>query len=178
MPSPKLRVGIGAECSVLVKLLHPAKLVKDTLFNRESTERLVGLIALKKEVRAVNRKDQVCIVFRHEMFLDKDIYCCARYCRVLKEGSPVDFFLETDGRGTPEAEDVGGDGDEVEEGTTLPDGYEFLQGTSEDIAMMEGMGFDVDDDATSKEIGAVFTQSLVKKGINKKMLTSFASLIS
>lgn len=38
--------------------------------------------------------------------------------------------------------------------------------------------FDIDDDATSKEIGAAFTQSLVKKEINKKMLTSFASLIS
>lgn len=38
--------------------------------------------------------------------------------------------------------------------------------------------FDLDDDATNKEIGAAFTQSLAKKGVNKKMLTSFASLIS
>ena len=45
-------------------------------------------------------------------------------------------------------------------------------------SLSSSVDFDIDDDATSKEIGAAFTQSLVKKGINKKMLTSFASLIS
>jgi hypothetical protein len=38
--------------------------------------------------------------------------------------------------------------------------------------------FEVDDDATEKEIGQAFTKALAKKGVNKKMLTSFASLIS
>ena len=38
--------------------------------------------------------------------------------------------------------------------------------------------FDVDENATDRQIGAAFTKSLVKKGVNKKMLTSFASLIS
>ena len=145
MPSPKLTVGIGAECSVLIKMLHPSKLVDETLINQDSTERLVGLIALKKEVRTVNRKEQSCIIFRHETFGDKEIYCCVRYCKVLKEGAAVDFFPDTDGRGTAEVEVVA-DSDEVEEGIILPDGYEFLQGNAEDLAMMEGMGFDVDDD--------------------------------
>ena len=45
-------------------------------------------------------------------------------------------------------------------------------------SLSSSVDFNIDDDATSKEIGAAFTQSLVKKGINKKMLTSFASLIS
>ena len=45
-------------------------------------------------------------------------------------------------------------------------------------SLSSSVDFDIDDDATSKEIGAAFTQSLAKKGINKKMLTSFASLIS
>ena len=38
--------------------------------------------------------------------------------------------------------------------------------------------FEVEEDATSKEIGAAFTKALAKKGVNKKMLTSFATLIS
>ena len=38
--------------------------------------------------------------------------------------------------------------------------------------------FDVEEDADTKEIGKAFTKSLAKKGVNKKMLTSFASLIS
>ena len=45
-------------------------------------------------------------------------------------------------------------------------------------SLSSSVDFNIDDDATSKEIGAAFTQSLAKKGINKKMLTSFASLIS
>lgn len=38
--------------------------------------------------------------------------------------------------------------------------------------------FEVDDDASIKDIGVAFAQSLAKKSVNKKMLTSFASLIS
>jgi hypothetical protein len=38
--------------------------------------------------------------------------------------------------------------------------------------------FEVDDDASIKDIGTAFAQSLAKKSVNKKMLTSFASLIS
>ena len=38
--------------------------------------------------------------------------------------------------------------------------------------------FEVEEDATSKEIGTAFTKALAKKGVNKKMLTSFATLIS
>jgi hypothetical protein len=38
--------------------------------------------------------------------------------------------------------------------------------------------FEVEEDATSKEIGNAFKKALAKKGVNKKMLTSFATLIS
>ena len=38
--------------------------------------------------------------------------------------------------------------------------------------------FEVDEDADTKQIGKAFTKSLAKKGVNKKMLTSFATLIS
>jgi len=38
--------------------------------------------------------------------------------------------------------------------------------------------FEVEDDASNKEIGNAFKKALAKKGVNKKMLTSFATLIS
>lgn len=44
--------------------------------------------------------------------------------------------------------------------------------------LSSSVDFDVDENATNKQIGAAFTKSLAKKGVNKKMLTSFASLIS
>jgi hypothetical protein len=56
-------------------------------------------------------------------------------------------------------------------------GYQalYLMGTDSLAATNE---FDVNEDATEKEIGKAFTKSLAKKGVNKKMLTSFATLIS
>ena len=56
-------------------------------------------------------------------------------------------------------------------------GYQalYLMGTDSLSANSE---FDVDEDATSKEIGTAFKKALAKKGVNKKMLTSFATLIS
>ena len=38
--------------------------------------------------------------------------------------------------------------------------------------------FELDEEASTKQVGNAFTKSLAKKGVNKKMLTSFASLIS
>jgi hypothetical protein len=56
-------------------------------------------------------------------------------------------------------------------------GYQalYLMGTDSLSANSE---FDVQEDASEKEIGKAFTKALAKKGVNKKMLTSFATLIS
>ena len=92
--SMRLKIGTGAECSVLIKMLHPSKLVADTLINKLDNERLLGLLAIRKEVRRVNCKDKTCIVFRHDQFPNEELYCCAKFCKVLKEGSPTDYFDE------------------------------------------------------------------------------------
>jgi len=56
-------------------------------------------------------------------------------------------------------------------------GYQalYLMGTD---SLAVNSEFDVEEDATEKEIGKAFTKALAKKGVNKKMLTSFATLIS
>lgn len=56
-------------------------------------------------------------------------------------------------------------------------GYQalYLMGTDSLSATTQ---FEVTEDATEKEIGKAFTTALAKKGVNKKMLTSFAALIS
>jgi hypothetical protein len=56
-------------------------------------------------------------------------------------------------------------------------GYQslYLMGTDSLSANSE---FEVAEDASEKEIGTAFTKALAKKGVNKKMLTSFATLIS
>ena len=56
-------------------------------------------------------------------------------------------------------------------------GYQslYLMGTDSLSANSE---FDVEENASDREIGKAFTKALAKKGVNKKMLTSFATLIS
>ena len=45
MVKKKLNAGIGAECSTLIKYLHPAKRVSEVLVNQPANERLSGLLA-------------------------------------------------------------------------------------------------------------------------------------
>jgi len=56
-------------------------------------------------------------------------------------------------------------------------GYQSLYVMSSN-SLSSNSEFSVDEDATTKQIGTAFTTSLSKKGVNKKMLTSFATLIS
>jgi hypothetical protein len=56
-------------------------------------------------------------------------------------------------------------------------GYQALYLMATD-ALSATTQFDVAEDASEKEIGQAFTKALAKKGVNKKMLTSFATLIS
>jgi len=56
-------------------------------------------------------------------------------------------------------------------------GYQSLYLMATD-SLSANSEFDVEADAGTKEIGKAFTKSLAKKSVNKKMLTSFASLIS
>ena len=56
-------------------------------------------------------------------------------------------------------------------------GYQSLYLMATD-SLSANSEFEVEEDADTKQIGKAFTKSLAKKGVNKKMLTSFATLIS
>ena len=56
-------------------------------------------------------------------------------------------------------------------------GYQSLYLMATD-SLSANSEFDVDPNASNREIGKAFTKSLSKKSVNKKMLTSFATLIS
>ena len=140
----KLWCGIGAQCSVQVKFLHPSKVVKDKIKNPTAQTRVSGLIALHKEKRSVNKREQAVIVFRHADFEDTELYSVARWVKVTKEGHASQLFL-TD-------KDEGGSGDPVVNAddacaAEMTDEMFHTSGNrAEDIARMRALGFDVDDD--------------------------------
>ena len=104
MPKEKLRLGIGATCSVALKYLHPRKVICDKYTNTTARQTLDGLIALKKETFKFNRRDQECVVFRHEEFEGILLHCVLRWVKITTEGSDDTFF--DDNGECPEAEVV------------------------------------------------------------------------
>ena len=97
--APKLRNGVGAVARVKKKYLHPAKDISDRFVNQDHNEELDGLLVLRKEQKRVKRREQSCVVFRHEDF-DNEIYCVDRWCKVVTEGPEESLF---DGRVDEEA---------------------------------------------------------------------------
>ena len=109
--APKKRVGIGAECTVSLRFLHPKNKVKATIPNQTSTQKLSSLIVQSKEKKTIRREEKDCIVFRHEDF-NKPIWCLSSYVKVDVEGPEETFFpLETRPGG-------GGGGQAAQEGAT------------------------------------------------------------
>jgi hypothetical protein len=111
MAPPQLHHGIGARCSVLLKQLHPAKVVPDKYTNPEHGWRLSGLICLrKKEEKMVLRRLQVCFVYCLDDCEGTELHACQRWSKVESEGAALHIFGADD---TNEEE-------EKEEGATDP----------------------------------------------------------
>ena len=89
----KLRRGKHAEVSVLLKYLHPQKLVNDKFPNRTATSKIDKAIVVRCEEKKVTRKQQLCCVLTHESFPDNEVHCVERYARVTKEG-PEDYLYD------------------------------------------------------------------------------------
>ena len=114
-------MGVGAVCQASVKFMHPSKLMRDKFINITSQLKIDGLLALRQELKLVNRKHQMCVVFRHDYWPNKEVHCCKRWAIVLNEGDPSKYFDrpltlpnedEDNGDTNPNLED---EGEEIDE---------------------------------------------------------------
>ena len=100
------------------------------------------LLTQQQEFKNVNRKKQLCLVFRHDKFPNIELYCVKCWAVVTEEG-PTPFPEEDEGR-------MCDDQYKKEENDTEKDGREIPAdvrlGSQENIDMMMAEGFDVDDD--------------------------------
>ena len=94
MPKLKrLHHGVGAKISVYTKFLHPRKLVMERYPNASKTDVLHGLLAVAQEDKTVSKKQQACIIMRHDDFDDGHLlHAVTRYCKIVEEGAPKHFF--------------------------------------------------------------------------------------
>lgn len=134
-----LRLGVGAQCSPLLKNVHPQNIVAEVFPVYAKTERLLLALVTRKGPVTRRGRSYVGVFFDHPQFEGKEIYCAARYANPVTEGDPTQFF------DTPSAEVPAPSGNPEPRNEIQP---EVLRAgnNSEDIAMVRGQGLDVDDD--------------------------------
>ena len=150
--NPKLRPGVGATCSVLIRFLHPSRGVRDTILNYTSAHRLDNLLLIKEEEKLVNHKNQKCFVFRHDRFPNVELYSSKRWTRIDKEGPELQLFtneVSTDVNDSVSNDDSaarGGVDEALDDEIELDMNVMNATNTAEDIMYVRGLGLTVDDD--------------------------------
>jgi hypothetical protein len=140
----KKRIGIGATCTVLKRMLHPAKQIDEKYPNKQFHDRLDDLLVIGRDERRVHGKNQNVILFRHIDFDDNDVvlYCSPRFAKVTTEGPQEEIFDKADDRNEEGTGHNNGDDDNPVEVPAV-DRY---GNHAEDVARLLAEGYDVDDD--------------------------------
>ena len=141
--APKLRLGANAKCTVLIKYLHPSKLVAETIRNSSSQDRLTGAIAVIQEFKLVNRKEVLVVVLSDPRFRGKLIHAARRFVKVTEEGPENELFDTDPVSNLLDPEWLPEEEGELEE---LDNDVFRCGNNTEDIANVRAMGLDVDDD--------------------------------
>eukprot|EP00957_Ditylum_brightwellii_P128221 9779406-Ditylum_brightwellii.AAC.1 len=87
----------------------------------------------------VNKREQVCIMFHHRSFPNKEVYAVEQCVKVLKEGAAEHFFGDEGGGAIQQQGEERGEEE-------IPAQVFNAGSHSEDIAMVRNMGIMVDDD--------------------------------
>ena len=139
--------GIGAVASVCKRFLHPSKTVSEKYPNMRPDERLEGCLELRKEVKKVMRREQMCIILRHDDFPNIELHAVERWVKVTKPAAST-FDTDTPIVGEQATATEGPTTTSTLPGDTINDAHQFLR-----------EGFSVDDDTRPNEenIGATTT---------------------
>ena len=92
MPTSKLRLGVGANCTIITRYLHPAKKISDKYVNFGHRNKMEHMICLQKENKVVNRCTQVVAVFQHADFGEDKLHAVLCWVSVKEEGNKAFLF--------------------------------------------------------------------------------------
>jgi hypothetical protein len=88
---PQLHHGVGADCTVLTKCIHPSEHVRKKHANLEKGHQTLVIIVGEETVK-VRRKEQKCYTFRSDDYPNTILHAVKRYVNVVTEGTPETFF--------------------------------------------------------------------------------------
>ena len=90
--APKKRLGVGAECTVSLRFLHPKDKIAEKIPNQTKSQKLSVLVVQEQMEKPIRRKATQCVVFRHEDFSGQLLWCMEKYIKVDVEGPKETFF--------------------------------------------------------------------------------------
>lgn len=96
----KLRLGIGAKCSALVKYMQPTKVIDDEIPYRASKICIQILIVVREDIKVVKKKNHFMLFFRHGNFDFTEMYCVQLWVKVEIEGPYEHIFERKDNNST------------------------------------------------------------------------------
>lgn len=153
MPRVAKRLGMGATISTLSRFLHPSAALRDRNngIALPKEHRTTGLVALRQQVMKVQRKNQLCIICRHEDYVDDDgnaieLHVTKRNVKVEVEGD-LDYAFDAEDLAGLELERA--IEREEEEQIEIPQEILNLQQQQlqqENINTIQAYGIDIDDD--------------------------------
>ena len=135
--------GVGAVVWAYTKYIHPFREVRSFYPNMTDKCKMIDLLVIGREVRRVQKKDQLVVLFRHDHFPNMTIYSVKRWIHITKEGDPAHFFDVNAVTSAPDPEESIED---VPGSDEIPDRVFHSGNNSEDIAHIRSLGLDVDDD--------------------------------
>jgi hypothetical protein len=132
----KLHHGVGANCTILSKFIHPSEHVRTKHANLDKRHK-TSVIIVGEETKKVRRNDQKCYTFRSDEYPNIILYAVKRYLNVVTEGPPQSFFDQSTGNDATIAEAA----DEA-----APSMPPRTNDHNEDIQAFTALGAIVDDD--------------------------------
>ena len=90
--APKKRLGVGAECTVSLRFLHPKDKIAEKIPNQTKSQKLSVLVVQERMEKPIRRKPMQCVVFRHEDFGGQPLWCMEKNVKVDVEGPKETFF--------------------------------------------------------------------------------------
>ena len=137
----KLRLGIGAKCTVNFKYLQPANIMSETYPEKTAHVLVENLLVIKQDTRQGNKSQQSVVIFFHDDFNTAVVYCVKQWSKITNEGSEENLFERNQ-----IVSDIEGAGADAEYSVPIDSTTVRSGNHSDDIVMVKKQGLMVDDD--------------------------------
>ena len=99
--APRLRVGIGASCTVKLRFLHPKDKVNEKVPNQSASQSISGLIVQSKAEKSIWKAAKPCVIFHHEDVGGQLIWALPQYVTIDIQDQEEALFEEEPQQPTP-----------------------------------------------------------------------------